>query len=129
MILFFSGISESSNLELITLTCTCVAATLFWLLLTLFIRKLKKVRPKALALKPLLVFQMGYSFLCYVPPPNNSYFGTGTPSTLSKFYMCTLLPKGCQHLSQGATISLTVSVATQLLSFLFFKDVNFCHLL
>uniref|UniRef100_A0A670I2M7 Vascular endothelial growth factor receptor 1 n=1 Tax=Podarcis muralis TaxID=64176 RepID=A0A670I2M7_PODMU len=36
------GISESSNLELITLTCTCVAATLFWLLLTLFIRKLKK---------------------------------------------------------------------------------------
>ncbi|KAJ7320222.1 hypothetical protein JRQ81_019733 [Phrynocephalus forsythii] len=37
------GISESSNLELITLTCTCVAATLFWLLLTLFIRKLKKV--------------------------------------------------------------------------------------
>ncbi|XP_042313507.1 vascular endothelial growth factor receptor 1 isoform X1 [Sceloporus undulatus] len=36
------GISESSNLELITLTCTCVAATLFWLLLTLFIRKLKR---------------------------------------------------------------------------------------
>ncbi|XP_061484479.1 vascular endothelial growth factor receptor 1 isoform X2 [Rhineura floridana] len=36
------GISESSNLEVITLTCTCVAATLFWLLLTLFIRKLKK---------------------------------------------------------------------------------------
>uniref|UniRef100_A0A672UCP7 receptor protein-tyrosine kinase n=1 Tax=Strigops habroptila TaxID=2489341 RepID=A0A672UCP7_STRHB len=31
-----------SNLELITLTCTCVAATLFWLLLTLFIRKLKR---------------------------------------------------------------------------------------
>ncbi|KAH0625083.1 hypothetical protein JD844_033169 [Phrynosoma platyrhinos] len=37
-----AGISESSNLELITLTCTCVAATLFWLLLTLFIRKLKR---------------------------------------------------------------------------------------
>ncbi|KAF7251006.1 Vascular endothelial growth factor receptor 1 [Varanus komodoensis] len=36
------GGSESSNLELITLTCTCVAATLFWLLLTLFIRKLKR---------------------------------------------------------------------------------------
>ncbi|KAJ6662313.1 hypothetical protein lerEdw1_012477 [Lerista edwardsae] len=36
------GISENSNLELITLTCTCVAATLFWLLLTLFIRKLKR---------------------------------------------------------------------------------------
>ncbi|XP_062983074.1 vascular endothelial growth factor receptor 1 [Elgaria multicarinata webbii] len=36
------GVSESSNLELITLTCTCVAATLFWLLLTLFIRKLKR---------------------------------------------------------------------------------------
>ncbi|XP_062830747.1 vascular endothelial growth factor receptor 1 isoform X1 [Anolis carolinensis] len=39
------GISESSNLELITLTCTCVAATLFWLLLTLFIRKLKRPSP------------------------------------------------------------------------------------
>ncbi|XP_053161510.1 vascular endothelial growth factor receptor 1 isoform X2 [Hemicordylus capensis] len=36
------GIPESSNLEVITLTCTCVAATLFWLLLTLFIRKLKR---------------------------------------------------------------------------------------
>ncbi|KGL75334.1 Vascular endothelial growth factor receptor 1, partial [Tinamus guttatus] len=33
------GTSERSNLELITLTCTCVA---FWLLLTLFIRKLKR---------------------------------------------------------------------------------------
>lgn len=39
-----SGTSDKSNLELITLTCTCVAATLFWLLLTLFIRKLKRVR-------------------------------------------------------------------------------------
>lgn len=38
------GTSDKSNLELITLTCTCVAATLFWLLLTLFIRKLKRVR-------------------------------------------------------------------------------------
>ncbi|OXB81406.1 UNVERIFIED_CONTAM: hypothetical protein H355_001623 [Colinus virginianus] len=36
------GTAERSNLELITLTCTCVAATLFWLLLTLFIRKLKR---------------------------------------------------------------------------------------
>uniref|UniRef100_A0A8C8SQB5 Vascular endothelial growth factor receptor 1 n=1 Tax=Pelusios castaneus TaxID=367368 RepID=A0A8C8SQB5_9SAUR len=36
------GTSERSNLELITLTCTCVAATLFWLLLTLFIHKLKR---------------------------------------------------------------------------------------
>ncbi|XP_052527372.1 vascular endothelial growth factor receptor 1 isoform X2 [Tympanuchus pallidicinctus] len=36
------GTVERSNLELITLTCTCVAATLFWLLLTLFIRKLKR---------------------------------------------------------------------------------------
>ncbi|XP_069749000.1 vascular endothelial growth factor receptor kdr-like isoform X2 [Narcine bancroftii] len=33
---------EKSNLELIILVCTGVAATLFWLLLTLFIRKLKK---------------------------------------------------------------------------------------
>ncbi|XP_058133002.1 vascular endothelial growth factor receptor 1 [Dasypus novemcinctus] len=36
------GTADKSNLELITLTCTCVAATLFWLLLTLFIRKLKR---------------------------------------------------------------------------------------
>nr|XP_055100549.1 vascular endothelial growth factor receptor 1 isoform X1 [Symphalangus syndactylus] len=36
------GTSDKSNLELITLTCTCVAATLFWLLLTLFIRKMKR---------------------------------------------------------------------------------------
>ncbi|XP_070799756.1 vascular endothelial growth factor receptor 1 [Pituophis catenifer annectens] len=36
------GTAENSNLELITLTCTCLAATLFWLLLTLFIRKLKR---------------------------------------------------------------------------------------
>ncbi|XP_064413025.1 vascular endothelial growth factor receptor 1 [Latimeria chalumnae] len=43
------GTSETSNLELITLTCTCVAATLFWLLLTLFIRKLK--RPNSAEIK------------------------------------------------------------------------------
>ncbi|XP_040835783.1 vascular endothelial growth factor receptor 1 [Ochotona curzoniae] len=36
------GTSDKSSLELITLTCTCVVATLFWLLLTLFIRKLKR---------------------------------------------------------------------------------------
>uniref|UniRef100_A0A4W3HQ32 receptor protein-tyrosine kinase n=1 Tax=Callorhinchus milii TaxID=7868 RepID=A0A4W3HQ32_CALMI len=36
------GSTEKSNLELITLTCTCLAAALFWLLLTLLIRKLKK---------------------------------------------------------------------------------------
>ncbi|XP_069747616.1 vascular endothelial growth factor receptor 1 isoform X2 [Narcine bancroftii] len=38
------GPTENSNMELITLSCTCVAAALFWLLLTLFIRKLKKPR-------------------------------------------------------------------------------------
>ncbi|XP_069495413.1 vascular endothelial growth factor receptor 1 [Ambystoma mexicanum] len=43
------GPSERANLELITLTCTCVVATLFWLLLTLFIRKLK--RPVSAAAK------------------------------------------------------------------------------
>ncbi|XP_078513253.1 vascular endothelial growth factor receptor 1 isoform X2 [Lissotriton helveticus] len=36
------GTSDRPSLELITLTCTCVAATLFWLLLTLCIRKLKR---------------------------------------------------------------------------------------
>uniref|UniRef100_A0A8D3AUV2 receptor protein-tyrosine kinase n=1 Tax=Scophthalmus maximus TaxID=52904 RepID=A0A8D3AUV2_SCOMX len=34
--------SETSYLEVPTLTCTCVVATLLWLLLTLFIRKLKQ---------------------------------------------------------------------------------------
>ncbi|XP_072126943.1 vascular endothelial growth factor receptor kdr-like [Mobula birostris] len=38
------GSEEKSNLELIILVCTGVAATLFWLSLTLFIRKLKKPR-------------------------------------------------------------------------------------
>eukprot|EP00079_Xenopus_tropicalis_P038534 XP_017952305.1 PREDICTED: vascular endothelial growth factor receptor kdr-like [Xenopus tropicalis] len=36
------GVEEKSNIEVIILVCTGVAATLFWLLLTLFIRKLKK---------------------------------------------------------------------------------------
>ncbi|CAB1349857.1 unnamed protein product [Coregonus sp. 'balchen'] len=34
--------SEGMSLEIPTLTCTCLVATLFWLLLTLFIRKLKQ---------------------------------------------------------------------------------------
>ncbi|XP_019897332.2 vascular endothelial growth factor receptor 1 isoform X2 [Esox lucius] len=34
--------SEGLSLEIPTLACTCVVATLFWLLLTLFIRKLKQ---------------------------------------------------------------------------------------
>ncbi|CDQ95582.1 unnamed protein product, partial [Oncorhynchus mykiss] len=34
--------SGGLSLEIPTLTCTCLVATLFWLLLTLFIRKLKK---------------------------------------------------------------------------------------
>ncbi|XP_063288150.1 vascular endothelial growth factor receptor kdr-like [Pelobates fuscus] len=36
------GAEEKSNIEVIILVCTGVAATLFWLLLTLFIRKMKK---------------------------------------------------------------------------------------
>ncbi|XP_078496229.1 vascular endothelial growth factor receptor kdr-like isoform X2 [Lissotriton helveticus] len=39
------GAEEKSNLEVIILVCTGLAATLFWLLLTLFIRKLKKPIP------------------------------------------------------------------------------------
>ncbi|XP_040921731.1 vascular endothelial growth factor receptor 1 isoform X2 [Toxotes jaculatrix] len=35
-------VNKTSFLEIPTLTCTCVVATLFWLLLTLFIRKLKQ---------------------------------------------------------------------------------------
>lgn len=37
------GLEEKSNWEVIILVCTGLVATLFWLLLTLFIRKLKKV--------------------------------------------------------------------------------------
>ncbi|KAM4533573.1 vascular endothelial growth factor receptor 1 isoform 2-T2 [Odontesthes bonariensis] len=40
--IWVNSVSESSFLEIPTLTCTCVVATLFWLLLTLFIRKLKQ---------------------------------------------------------------------------------------
>nr|XP_046226781.1 vascular endothelial growth factor receptor 1 isoform X2 [Scatophagus argus] len=40
--IWVNGASEASFLEIPTLTCTCVVATLLWLLLTLFIRKLKQ---------------------------------------------------------------------------------------
>ncbi|KAM4606155.1 vascular endothelial growth factor receptor 1 [Polymixia lowei] len=40
--IWVNSASEGSSLEIPTLTCTCVVATLFWLLLTLFIRKLKQ---------------------------------------------------------------------------------------
>ncbi|CAN9506270.1 unnamed protein product [Ophioblennius macclurei] len=40
--IWVNSASDSSFLEIPTLTCTCVVATLFWLLLTLFIRKLKQ---------------------------------------------------------------------------------------
>ncbi|XP_070783880.1 vascular endothelial growth factor receptor 1 isoform X2 [Enoplosus armatus] len=40
--IWVNGSSAASFLEIPTLTCTCVVATLFWLLLTLFIRKLKQ---------------------------------------------------------------------------------------
>ncbi|KAM3860708.1 LOW QUALITY PROTEIN: vascular endothelial growth factor receptor 1 [Diretmus argenteus] len=40
--IWVNSVSEASSLEIPTLTCTCVVATLFWLLLTLFIRKLKQ---------------------------------------------------------------------------------------
>lgn len=38
-----AGASEASFLEIPALTCTCVVATFFWFLLTLFIRKLRQV--------------------------------------------------------------------------------------
>ncbi|KAM9712753.1 vascular endothelial growth factor receptor 1 isoform 1-T1 [Menidia menidia] len=40
--IWVNSVSETSFLEIPTLTCTCVVATLFWLMLTLFIRKLKQ---------------------------------------------------------------------------------------
>ncbi|XP_061569530.1 vascular endothelial growth factor receptor 1 [Cololabis saira] len=40
--IWVNSVSEASFLEIPTLTCTCVVATIFWFLLTLFIRKLKQ---------------------------------------------------------------------------------------
>ncbi|XP_075906400.1 vascular endothelial growth factor receptor 1 isoform X2 [Nelusetta ayraudi] len=40
--IWVNGASEASFLEIPALTCTCVVATLFWFLLTLFIRKLRQ---------------------------------------------------------------------------------------
>ncbi|XP_070709059.1 vascular endothelial growth factor receptor 1 [Pempheris klunzingeri] len=48
--IWVNGASEASFLEIPTLTCTCVVATLFWLLLTLFIRKLRQ--PNSSTTKP-----------------------------------------------------------------------------
>ncbi|XP_032360311.1 vascular endothelial growth factor receptor 1 [Etheostoma spectabile] len=48
--IWVNRVSETSFLEIPTLTCTCVVATLFWLLLTLFIRKLKQ--PNSSTTKP-----------------------------------------------------------------------------
>jgi len=44
LLIHLIGSSEFLSLEILTLACTCVVATLFWLLLTLLIRKLKQVR-------------------------------------------------------------------------------------
>ncbi|CAL8324386.1 unnamed protein product [Boreogadus saida] len=38
---------EASSLEIPTLTCICVVATILWLMITLFIRKLRQPRPSA----------------------------------------------------------------------------------
>ncbi|CAL8294417.1 unnamed protein product [Lota lota] len=38
---------EASSLEIPTLTCICVVATTLWLMITLFIRKLRQPRPSA----------------------------------------------------------------------------------
>ncbi|XP_041669910.1 vascular endothelial growth factor receptor 1 [Cheilinus undulatus] len=48
--IWVNGPSETSFLEISTLTCTCIVATLFWLLLTLFIRRLKQ--PSSSSVKP-----------------------------------------------------------------------------
>lgn len=48
------GVLEASFLEIPALTCTCVVATFFWLLLTLFIRKLRQVRGSKLIIQELV---------------------------------------------------------------------------
>ncbi|KAG7273928.1 hypothetical protein CRUP_011064 [Coryphaenoides rupestris] len=42
-----TGSSEVSSLEIPTLTCVCVVATILWLMITLFIRKLRLPRPSS----------------------------------------------------------------------------------
>lgn len=56
LFMYPKGSSESLSLEIPTLACTCVVATLFWLLLTLLIRKLKQVRANQGQLKLLILF-------------------------------------------------------------------------
>uniref|UniRef100_A0A8B9UZM3 receptor protein-tyrosine kinase n=1 Tax=Anas zonorhyncha TaxID=75864 RepID=A0A8B9UZM3_9AVES len=46
------GSEEKSNIEVIILVCTGLAATLFWLLLTLFIRKLRKTGYLSIIMDP-----------------------------------------------------------------------------
>lgn len=53
VICFCVGASEASSLEIPTLTCTCVVATFFYFLLTLFIRKLRQVRGNKLLFQPI----------------------------------------------------------------------------
>ncbi|XP_034416288.1 vascular endothelial growth factor receptor 1 [Cyclopterus lumpus] len=53
--IWVNGATESSFLEIPALTCTCVVAAIFWLLLTLFIRKLRQTssantKPKYLSI-------------------------------------------------------------------------------
>lgn len=60
------GSSEFLSLEIPTLVCTCVVATLFWLLLTLLIRKLKQVRPR-------VVWEFEGQKTTYITVPCNIY--------------------------------------------------------
>lgn len=53
VICFCVGASEASSLEIPTLTCTCVVATFFYFLLTLFIRKLRQVGENKLLFQPI----------------------------------------------------------------------------
>lgn len=58
------GALEASFLEIPALTCTCVVATFFWLLLTLFIRKLRQVRgSKSIILGICLTFLNQFEFV------------------------------------------------------------------
>lgn len=57
------GASEASFLEIPTLACTCVVATFFWLLLTLFIRKLRQVGRNAS-----VIYQTSLSVLLHCQP-------------------------------------------------------------
>lgn len=82
------GDEGKPNVEVIILVCTGAAATFLWLMLILFIRKLRKVRRHTLllSLKPL------ESYFQHQGGNSQSYTASVKHMPLSRSYSCTNLP-------------------------------------